>query len=47
MKYSIITVFQLQPLCLVLLDIEPMMTMLSGVCLELQDCALPLLECES
>lgn len=33
----------LQPLVLVLLDITPMMTVLEGVVMELQDCALPLL----
>ncbi|XP_070588648.1 malate dehydrogenase, cytoplasmic isoform X1 [Erythrolamprus reginae] len=32
-----------QPLVLVLLDITPMMTVLDGVLMELQDCALPLL----
>lgn len=32
-----------QPLVLVLLDITPMMTVLEGVVMELQDCALPLL----
>ncbi|NXS00336.1 MDHC protein, partial [Oxylabes madagascariensis] len=32
-----------QPLILVLLDITPMMTVLEGVVMELQDCALPLL----
>ena len=32
-----------QPLSLHLLDIEPMMGVLSGVVMELQDCALPLL----
>uniref|UniRef100_A0A098LYY7 Malate dehydrogenase n=1 Tax=Hypsiglena sp. JMG-2014 TaxID=1550645 RepID=A0A098LYY7_9SAUR len=32
-----------QPLILVLLDITPMMTVLDGVLMELQDCALPLL----
>uniref|UniRef100_A0A8D0BNF1 Malate dehydrogenase n=1 Tax=Salvator merianae TaxID=96440 RepID=A0A8D0BNF1_SALMN len=32
-----------QPLTLVLLDITPMMTVLDGVLMELQDCALPLL----
>lgn len=37
------TVFILQPLTLVLLDITPMMTVLDGVLMELQDCALPLL----
>ncbi|KAG8124463.1 putative Malate dehydrogenase protein [Naja naja] len=36
-------VFILQPLILVLLDITPMMTVLDGVLMELQDCALPLL----
>ncbi|NP_001342382.1 malate dehydrogenase 1 L homeolog, cytoplasmic isoform mdh1 [Xenopus laevis] len=33
-----------QPLILVLLDITPMMTVLEGVVMELQDCALPLLK---
>ncbi|ESO95819.1 hypothetical protein LOTGIDRAFT_188534 [Lottia gigantea] len=32
-----------QPISLVLLDIEPMMAVLDGVVMELQDCALPLL----
>ncbi|XP_065833351.1 malate dehydrogenase, cytoplasmic-like [Oscarella lobularis] len=32
-----------QPIVLLLLDIEPMMTALGGVVMELQDCALPLL----
>ncbi|EMP32931.1 Malate dehydrogenase, cytoplasmic [Chelonia mydas] len=32
-----------QPLVLILLDITPMMTVLDGVMMELQDCALPLL----
>lgn len=35
--------FPFQPLILVLLDITPMMTVLEGVVMELQDCALPLL----
>ncbi|KAG8443938.1 hypothetical protein GDO86_009217 [Hymenochirus boettgeri] len=33
-----------QPLVLVLLDITPMMTVLEGVVMELQDCALPILK---
>lgn len=33
-----------QPLVLTLLDIEPMMTALDGVVMELQDCAFPLLQ---
>ncbi|MEE6474604.1 hypothetical protein FKM82_010439 [Ascaphus truei] len=33
-----------QPLVLVLLDITPMMTVLEGVVMELEDCALPLLK---
>uniref|UniRef100_A0A672GT42 Malate dehydrogenase n=1 Tax=Salarias fasciatus TaxID=181472 RepID=A0A672GT42_SALFA len=33
-----------QPIILVLLDIPPMMTVLDGVVMELQDCALPLLK---
>lgn len=33
-----------QPLVLVLLDIAPMMTMLEGVVMELQDCAMPLVK---
>ncbi|KAJ8250285.1 hypothetical protein COCON_G00222070 [Conger conger] len=32
-----------QPIILILLDISPMMTVLNGVVMELQDCALPLL----
>lgn len=34
----------LQPIILVLLDITPMMGVLDGVLMELQDCALPLLK---
>ena len=33
-----------QPIILVLLDITPMMGVLDGVLMELQDCALPLLK---
>uniref|UniRef100_A0A2K5Q7A5 Malate dehydrogenase, cytoplasmic n=1 Tax=Cebus imitator TaxID=2715852 RepID=A0A2K5Q7A5_CEBIM len=33
-----------QPIILVLLDITPMMSVLDGVLMELQDCALPLLK---
>lgn len=33
-----------QPIILVLLDITPMMGVLEGVLMELQDCALPLLK---
>lgn len=32
-----------QPIILVLLDIPPMLPVLDGVVMELQDCALPLL----
>lgn len=35
-----------QPIILVLLDITPMMGVLDGVLMELQDCALPLLKGE-
>jgi hypothetical protein len=35
-----------QPIILVLLDITPMMGVLDGVLMELQDCALPLLQGE-
>lgn len=34
-----------QPICLTLLDIEAMMGVMSGVVMELTDCALPLLKC--
>lgn len=37
----------LQPIILVLLDIPPMVPVLEGVVMELQDCALPLLRGES
>lgn len=36
-----------QPIVLVLLDIPPMLPVLDGVVMELQDCALPLLRGES
>lgn len=35
-----------QPIVLVLLDIPPMLPVLDGVVMELQDCALPLLRGE-
>lgn len=35
-----------QPIILVLLDIPPMLSVLDGVVMELQDCALPLLRGE-
>lgn len=35
-----------QPIILVLLDIPPMLPVLDGVVMELQDCALPLLRGE-
>ena len=38
--------FVWQPIILVLLDITPMMGVLDGVLMELQDCALPLLKGE-
>lgn len=37
----------LQPMDLVLLDIEPMLPILDGVIMELQDCSLPLVNCKS
>lgn len=37
----------MQPIILVLLDIPPMVPVLEGVVMELQDCALPLLRGES
>ena len=37
-------IFIRQPIILVLLDITPMMGVLDGVLMELQDCALPLLK---
>lgn len=36
----------LQPIILILLDIPPMLPVLDGVVMELQDCALPLLRGE-
>lgn len=39
--------FCFQPIILVLLDIPPMLPVLDGVVMELQDCALPLLRGES
>lgn len=41
--YSFSTIFQSTPVVLHLLDIAPMMGVLEGVVMELQDCALPLL----
>lgn len=38
--------FLFQPIILVLLDIPPMLPVLDGVVMELQDCALPLLRGE-
>ena len=40
--YFLFLIFQ--PLILSLLDIEPMMGVLNGVVMELQDCAFPLLQ---
>lgn len=43
-SYCDVTMLCSQPIILILLDIPPMLPVLDGVVMELQDCALPILK---